>query len=236
MLIKHEQVFIRKLLSLFNFGKLFTKKDHFGVFFKFFSDSLKLKRPLSMHLTLDRKKIHEGQYGVFFKLFLDSLILKRPLSITIFGLKNQSTEKGYHASFYFSFSLVKTWKGGKKGGKDISSMASIHYATLEHGIYCINILQLGYPLPMSHYHLYESSYSIDWLLFRSSMVSVLVITALYQCFWSNKCYQVNAFVLAICSWDTSLCWSSVVLLTFQVGHPYVRFAHIVLSLHTIFLC
>ena len=211
----------RHFYHFFRPCRLDTKKDHLEVFFKFFSNYLNMKRLLTMPITWARNKILRREYGVFFKFFLDSLISKRSLTVTFFGLENKSTEKDHRAYLYFSSALVKTWKGGKKGGKRSFIWQSSIVSPLKMAYVYNYVLQFGYPFPKSHYHLYESSYSTDWLLFWSSMVSVFIIITLYSWFWSSQCFQFKSFFMPICSRYVSLHHPSAFLLTFWVGHPIV---------------
>ena len=75
--------------------------------------------------------------------------------------------------------------------------------------------------------LHESLYSVDWLLFQSSMVSGLGIGSLYL--WSSlsQCFQFKSFVIPICSRDVSLCHPFGILFTFWVGHPCVSCAQFI---------
>jgi hypothetical protein len=127
-----------------------------------------------MHLTWARNKIHRREYGVFFKFFSNSLISKRPSSVTFFQDQMSIHGRGPHrAYFYFSFTIVKTLKLGKKKGETslhlcFLNMVVVLESPLNMAPVRIYVLQLNHLLLMSHPiymspHTPSTSYSFNYL-------------------------------------------------------------------------
>lgn len=148
---------------------------------------------------------------IFFKFFLESLNMKGSSSITFSNLKNKSMENGLQTFFYFSFTLVKTWKRGKRvwGGLHAhlsSHIVSIHNVTFGHGTSLRLCIIVGLLIA------YESLPFI-WVIVLYWLLTLPIIhsdcfgyhyTILSNSYQFIVSYSIH-FIVSLCSREVSLC-------------------------------